>query len=453
MNYHKSLKRRVSFLLCLFSLTATIGASEYGVELNLHRFQRLNTPQFQTRAQDWFGIGIDRTFELAPRKRLKLNAESRYYRTDGNFIYSVAEAYWNYRDRRNELTIGRRVVDWNPGEAYWGLNNGLNGRQGLTLLGQEQEGLTGLHFNRNMGDLRFKFFMSYVFIPGLNPDTSFENGEVKSRSEWVRLPPKRTTFRDVPLSIFYKVDIPDIEDIVFKRSLGAGLDFKWGSGLISVFAIYKPENRLRANALVEGIDTDKSQVVIKAEPVVNHHVMLGAHIIQKIEEVTLLAAIDVTDPNATIGKDFDSLDPVQLRETNRVFESDDFVILPSYDRESTFRLAATTQVARARVGASFITLLSENTRGDDFFTDTVKWKNAFGLYSDLQITEEFFFAIDYKYDVSRKDEIIKTEASYTFPQGFRFLLGAELLKSPRSDSYWSVYRANDTIYGRLSAYF
>lgn len=439
----------------LLTLTPTHAEEEgHGLALSFHRYNRLNDPLFQTKTQDWFGLEVDRGVELAEAKSLYLKASIRYYRADGHFNYSVPEAYWDYQDQFNRLTIGRRIVDWNPGEAYWGLNNGLNARQGYTLLGEEQEGLIGVHFDRRFSQITAHFFMSYLHIPSLNPSTDIRDGRVITRSEWVRRPPTRTSFRGVPLDIFYKLDRPDIEDVIFKKSLGAAIDYQWDSGNIFFFTIYKPENNLRSNALVEGILTDESQVVIKAEPIVNHHVMIGAHLKQKIYDTEFMIGFDITDPNATIGKDFAALDPVQLRETNRVFATDDFVIEPNYDRESYARMALTQDWGRGLWGSlNYTRLMSKNVRGDDFFTDTVKWKSAVGVYLEYQFGEGFLASGDYKYDFSRKDEILKAEFSYTWRKQLTLLIGAELLKAPSLDSYWTVYRANDTAYARLSYHF
>jgi hypothetical protein len=427
--------------------------SAHGLELHFHRYHRLNEPLFQTRTQDWFGLEIDRAHQLSFAKSLYLKANLRYYRVDGNFNYSLPEAHWNYRDRVNELTIGRKIVDWNPGEAYWGLNNGLNGRQGFTLLGQEQEGLTGVHFDRRFGRVGTRFFMSYLHIPSLNPSTDIRGGEIITRSEWVRRPPERTSFRGVELDIFYELDRPSIDDVIFKKSLGAAIDYTWDNGHILFFSIYKPENNLRANAFVEGILTEENRVIIKAEPIVNHHVMIGGHVLHRFDQTTVMVGFDITDPNASLGADFDVLDPVELREANRIFETDDFVIEPSYERESYARTSVTHEWPGLRLGLSYIRLMSKNFRGDDFFTDTVKWKSAAGLYGDYSFADGFLVAFDYKYDFSRKDEVLKAEASYTWPIGLSFLVGGELLKAPNTDSYWTVYRANDTAYARLSYQF
>lgn len=426
---------------------------QYGFNAHFHRYQRLNNPLYQTRAQDWFGLGIDGGHELAYSKRLRLKTDLRYYRNDGNFNYSVSEAYWNYNDEITELTIGRRILDWNPGEAYWGLNNALNPRQGFTLLGEEQEGLVGLHLNRKFGNFTVKVYMSYVHVPSLNPSIDIRDGKVITRSEWVRRPPERTTFRDVPLDIFYKLNRPSVSDVVFQKSLGAAIDYEWLTGALSFFAIYKPENNLRANAFVEGVDTGASRVVVTAEPIVNHHAMLGAHLKQKIRDSWLTVGFDITDPNATLGKDFDVLDPVELEANNRIFVSDDFIIEPSYVRESYARVNLSHDWGRIRGSLNYIRLMSGNQRGDDFFTDTVKWKSALSVYGELDLTDHWRLTGDYRYDFSRKDEILRAEVSYTWSKMLRFQLGGELIKSPALESYWAVYRANDTAYARVSFFF
>lgn len=443
----------LTYSALIFPFFTALSQDLTGLSASYHRFSRLNTPATKVAGQDWIGASLENWWALAENKSFTIDFDTRYYIKDKSFNYSLSEGYWAYRDQRNILTIGRRILDWNPGEAYWGLN-AFNARQGFTLLDQEQEGLLGVSFKRQMGDLSFEFFASYFTIPQLNPGISIKDGMVKSRSEWVKLPPRRTTFQGVDLDIIYKLNEPDIlEDIILKKSLGAKGEFKWDEGKIAVFGIYKPENSIRANAFVEEIDPIADTVTITAEPIINHHVVLGAHIQQKFLDLNWRLGVDYTDPNAKLGKDFESFDPVQLRDTDRVFRSDDFVIEPSYDRESYLRASVEKKGRNHHFAFHGIQLLTKDIRGDDFFSDAEKWRSALGFYYEGFLSDQLRLMVDLKYDVKRKDNILRTEASYRFMPRLKLVVGAELLKAPSVNSYWSAYRANDTVYSQLTFYF
>ena len=60
---------------------------------------------------------------------------------------------------------------------------------------------------------------------------------------------------------------------------------------------------------------------------------------------------------------------------------------------------------------------------------------------------------DFRYDLARKDQIVKAEGSYTFLNRATLNIGMELIKSPQDNSYWSAYRANDTVYSSLRFLF
>lgn len=421
--------------------------------VSYHRFSRLNTPVTKSADQDWFGLSLDGEWQLARFKQIKYDFDTRYYMDAQDFNYSLQEGYWKYEDSKNRLVIGRRILDWNPGESYW-TQNGLNARQGFTLLDREQEGLLGLSFKRELGDFSVEVYMSYLHIPQLNPGISIEGGEVKSKSEWVKLPPSRTTFKGVELDITYKLNDPNVlKDIVLKKSLGASLDYEWGSGRVLGFAIYKPENSIRANAFVEEVDSVNDTVEVVAEPIVNHHVVLGGHIEQEYAGLKWLIGFDVIDPNARLGSDFEAFDPVELENERRVFRSDEFVIEPSYDRESYIRALVQKQWDTSTMTFHYIKEMSNFPRGDDFFTDTVKWENAVGFYMDHQFSDKLTGLIDLKYDLEREDNILRGEFSYRFNERFNVILGVELLKAPSRGSYWAAYRANDTAYGQLSFHF
>ncbi len=446
--------------------------NNYEVDFSYERFFRLNTPLNKTAADQWMGVSF-RTQRPDPRFYWDgfIDIDTRLYLkggTETDFIYSAPEFYIQRDDsystsaveideNGNEVQVerevkalfsfGRRLLDWNEHERYWQLGY-LNGQQGFALLGEKQEGLTGIHFNADTRVFRANIFFSYLFIPSLNPSIGEENGRITSNSEWVRLPPTQTIYNGVPAEIAYQINEPKIHRVLLNKSLGASFDLKWTQeGFLRAYAIYKPENKIRVNAQAY-YDTATGKVQVEANPVVNHHLLYGLQFHQNLSQhFNFIAGIDVNDPNARLGKDFDVLDPVQLREQNRTFDSEFFRILPSYDRESYAHYSLTYNNRRLILGSHYIHLISDNERGnDDFFSDTVKWKSALGLYGKYFVTDKWDILVDWRYDFVREDNILKSETSYFFWPNLHFSLGFELLKAPDRNSYWSAYRANDIVY-------
>ena len=327
------------FGAAVFSLVVQ-SAWAFDGALTYERFARLNTPSQKLQATDWLGLELD-TDRVRQTFDYHLHTDVRYYSEDNDYNYSVEEAYIQFTGENHHLGLGRKLMDWSPHQTYWQLDY-LNPQKGFNLLSQKQEGLMGVHYDYrpNKEGIRFSAFFSYLYIPSLNPSIDIENGQVSSTSEWQVLPPSKTVVRGQKVPIFYKLNMPPIEDIILQKSLGMKLAYSWESGKILSYAIYKPESGVRANAEAF-FNLDKKQVQVAANPIVNHHLMFGSSLHQRFQGVDYSAGIDVVDPNARLGgEDFEALGPLQLERSNRTFESEFFTVMPSYDRESYAYLSA-----------------------------------------------------------------------------------------------------------------
>ncbi|WP_157765680.1 hypothetical protein [Halobacteriovorax marinus] len=447
MNY-----RKISLLaLYIFSSLSTFADIEG--EFSYEKFVRLNSPQKKTEAVDWIGFSSaykqkSRDTEVFAEANLKY-----YFNGPQSLNYSLPEFYYTSETDDSTWTFGRKTLNWSLNEKYWLLGN-LNGRQGFTLLSSKQEGLTGLHYTKQMtSTMELGIFFSYFHIPVLNPGMKIENGKFSSNSEWIRRPPERTQILGTTVPIEYRMNEPSIGDVVLKKSLGINASYKWKSGAISSYAIYKPENSLRSNAEAS-LATDGSKVIAIANPIVNHHLMYGVQGKQYFGDVLGVVSFDVTDPNAKLGDDFEVLNPLQLEDNDRIFESEYFTIKPNYDKESYLSASASVERERYILSLNYILLMSDNSRGsDDFFSETVKWKNTIGAMGRVMWTEGLFTLIDYRYDFERKDQIVRIEGDYVIANALSLRVGAELIKSPDNTSYWSAYRANDIVYASINYLF
>lgn len=437
-----------SVFFLIFSIPEVWGATR---ELTYDKFYRLNNPIYRRDSGDWLGMSLDTTPSQSSAFDLFFSGDVRLYFQDNNSInYSVQEFYLDYKFEETSIVFGRKILDWNLNEKYWSLGY-LNGLQSFTLLSTEEEGVTGLIFKKRIGAFEFDILGSYLFIPQVNPSIEIKDGDVTSRSEWVRLPPKRTIKDGINIPIYYKMADYQIEKIIFNKSLGANLKYYWNKdrGGISAFAIYKPENRLRINA--SGYyDVNLNRAEVLADPTVSHHAYYGLQVFHAFGDVRARGGLSYVDPNTRIGKDL----LINISNARKTFESTNFNIKPRYDKEAYAHMSLNLDRENYKLTLNYIHLITDNVRGsDDFYSDAVKWMSTFGGGISFILSENFSADIDLKYDVRRKDNILKNEIRYNYKKEIKIALGLEILKAPDSNSYWSYYRTADTLYSTVGFIF
>lgn len=415
------------------------------------KFYRLNKPLYRSSSADLLNFAY-KTSTLNPQKKwdfFGMGELRLYFQEINKPSYSLQEGYLRYQGDNYNLNVGRKILDWNQNEKYWSLGY-LNANQAFTLMSTKEEGVTGAIISKKKGPFQFDFLLSYLFIPQINPSVDIDNGEVKSRSDWVRLPPKRTMVNGTEVPIYYKMSPFNISNIIFQKSLGVNLRYKWKGGSFSTFAIYKPENRLRVNASAYYDNLVLNQVVVEANPAVNHHAYYGTQLMQSFGDLKTRGGLSYNDPNARFGKDV----PLYNSDARKTFRSDFFTINPRYEKEAYAHMSAYLDRKNYIFSLNYIHLLTRSVRGsDDFFSDTVKWKRALGGAITLIFNDSFRFFIDLKYDFARFDNIVKSEITYNYNNKVNVSLGLEILKAPQDTSYWSYYRSNDILYSSIAYFF
>lgn len=433
------------FIIAINSPRAHEGIVSY------EKFYRLNKPLYRSNSGDLINFSLE-TAPVNYERQIDyfVMGDLRLYFQDNNAVnYSLQESYLHYDGYSYKLDIGRKILNWNQNEKYWSLGY-LNANQAFTLLSTEEEGVTGVIFTKGMGDFGFDIFCSYLFIPQLNPAINIKNGDVQSKSDWVRLPPQKTVINGVEIPIHYQISNYNVSKIIFQKALGGNIHYKWNNGEASAFAIYKPENRLRVNATAYYDNIALNKVVVEANPTVNHHAYYGLQIFQTLGDLQVLGGVSYVDPNARFGKDI----PIYNSEPRKTFTSDFFTINPRYDREAYMHGSANLDRKFYILSLNYIHLLSKSIRGsDDFFSDTVRWKRALGGSITLRYNDSLKFIFDLKYDFSRFDNIMSSSAIYNYKKIFYLSLALEVLKAPQNTSYWSYYRTNDTLYSSLGFSF
>jgi hypothetical protein len=418
--------------------------------MRYEKFYRLNQPVNRSTSGDFINFGLE-SAPLDSTKKYDFYGKGDlhlYFQDNNSLNYSLQESYLHYVGDSFKLDVGRKILDWNKNEKYWSLGY-LNALQAFTLLSTEEEGVTGALFSKSVGAFEFDLLLSYLFIPQINPAYDIKNGEVKSKSDWARMPPTKTIINGFEVPIYYKISKFDISNIILQKSIGGNLRYKWNNGEASIFAIYKPENNLRANASAY-YDISLNKIVVEADPTVNHHAYFGAQVFQYFGDFLYRGGVSYVDPNAKIGKDV----PIYKSAPRKIFQSDYFTINPRFDKEAYAHVSTELDRKAYKFSLNYIHLLTRNVRGsDDFFSDTVKWQRALGGSMTLIFNDSFSFLIDLKYDFARYDNIIKSELIFNYKKEFQISLGLEVLKASKDSSYWSYYRTNDVMYSSVGVFF
>lgn len=443
----------ILFIVLSFSLTKNAYSRS---SLSYEKFYRVNTPSDTAQTEDWFGLSFNEGYESKDKSiKAKFDIDFLYFpRGVAPFNFSLGQAYIQTRTQVRTGIWGRKIVNWSPFEKYWSLGQ-LNGNQSFKLLSDKQEGLLGYHSKWKVTEeIALHLFVSYLHIPAMNPQVTIENGKALSNSEWMRKPPTQTVISDNAVKdIYYQINDPNISDIVINKSLGLNFIYKDFGFTFNNFAIYKPESKIRVNA--EAVfDPAGDRVIVTANPIVNHHVVMGSNIQYKIESFRFGIGYQMSDPNAKLGSDFNVLDPVKLQKEHRTYSSEYLKIEPNYEKESYLMARAKYSNLNLLCEINYIKLLSSNERGsDDFFSETVKWKSALGAKVRYRVTDEVIFGADYKFDIIRLDQILKLTSSFQVTKDISIMIGGELLKAPEPNSFWSVYRANDSFYSKFKYSF
>jgi hypothetical protein len=435
--------------LLLFIVSFPLGAFEGS--MNYEKFYRLNTPLYRSDSGDLINFSLEsHALEKTKKFDYFYSGDVRLYFQDNNALnYSLQEAYVRYIGDDYKLYLGRKILDWNPNEKYWSLGY-LNANQAFTLLSTEEEGVTGLVYNKEIGPFEFDVLLSYAFIPQINPAVDFKNGEIIRRSDWAKpLPKDAVVTNGTVLPLYYNQPNYDVSKILLNKSLGGNVMYKWRNGGIAAFAVYKPENQLRINASASVASTN-DKVLIDLEPTVNHHAYYGLQLIQDFGDVKTRGGLSYVDPNARLGRDF----PISIDNARKSNPFKYLTLDPSYEKESYSHFSVNLDRKIYKLSLNYIHLLSGNVRRpDDFFSETVKWKRAFGGTATVYFTDAFSIMADLKYDLVRFDNILKSEIKYNYNNQVNISLGLEILKAPTENSYWKNYRANDLLYSSIGFYY
>jgi len=442
----------VKFLFLIaffFSATAWSVSSQLSYEFR----DSINQPINQNSAKDWLSID---TKSKKPNKRNDgyFEAGARYFHTSDMFMHSAPEVYFIRENSTNRLIFGRKIIDWNKYEQFWGLNH-INAQRTYELLDDQPEGPIGIFYEQTLWNrIKTSFFLSYFYIPQLNPGVKIKDGKISSPSDAVVYPSKVEVFEGRIRPIVYDLKRPKLKDVVFQKSLGFNLAYDHNNFLLSTYALYKPENKLRINARTPLNRVNSPDVAeVTARPFVNYHGVYGVLTGYHNSFTSNFLGVEVIDANTELDNIFKSIDPLKVEPQQRPVKNDEFDIRPSYIAQTYLHYTTIIPHDTYSISLNYIRLLSkESIQKDSFFQEASRFIDAVGIGGNLSFTDHFSTLVKWYYDFKRQDNIVKTEIGWN-SKSYGLVLGLEVLSAPDTESYWSNFRTNDSVYSKFSILF
>lgn len=166
----------------------------------------------------------------------------------GNSVLSylnIREIYFSNKiDDKSVIHIGRKLHNWSSLDTVWNLGVYQPQFKWNPLM-PENQGLTGIFWNKNDDAFGLTLFASPLYIPHQGASYEIKDGQFQAGNPWFQSPPQNIKFQNQLLPIDYNINKPETTDVVFQTQYGAQLRLGDNRGFFgNVAAMYKPSNQL-----------------------------------------------------------------------------------------------------------------------------------------------------------------------------------------------------------------
>lgn len=356
------------------------------------------------------------------------NASLRVYPDSNDLLFSLSEAYFSQNSGRSQYSVGRKILNWNPNEYFWGLGD-LNALKGFNLTEQDQEGITAFHFQRESKSGELHLFASFLHIPQMNPTFTNKDGTIEGRNEWSKVPHRFVSYQGNRIPIYYKIQYPTPQEIALQGSVGAMGRFFTKSGDWTVYSTYKPENSIRINATGYYEQFENEQAVVKAKPFITHHFLAGAG--WEKEFGSLKAAFNVQ-----------TVRPIEASDESFKFEA--LKVEPVYNKETTATFSLTHQTDTFTISANALSMIEGDVENENDFAVKPEWRQAIGLGYSWKLTDSLSWQGHWRYDLNYLDNITSNTIVWNSSKHTKVSANLLMIDSPDNKSHWAPFRANDS---------
>ncbi|WPU64686.1 hypothetical protein [Peredibacter starrii] len=355
--------------------------------------------------------------------------------------YSLQEAYVGGNlTSKDSLKVGRQIVPWSTVDAVWGFGK-VNNRRNFDYFLPGQEGLIGLAYERKSSNgMRYRTFLSGLYVPETNPplDIDKKDKTITSRSPWADPPASSTVYQGVPMKINYDVDYPQINEVIYRYTIGANLGYESKHWVADTFIMRKPENQLTADVDVN-VDIVGKVINANVAPKFYYHDVYGSTLKYRNLDFEMYVSGIAVRPQTNP----DVQEDVKYTEIKNQKRREDYVG-GGISRSNDLYTIAMNYVAR----------LSPFDRDKDDLALDPRWNQAVNIFASRNFGRFLTLSADGKFDMLTTDRLVMLRASYKVTQELLMNFGVNMIGTPGDGkSYWSPYKNNDAVFGALRYVF
>jgi hypothetical protein len=197
------------------------------------------------------------------------------------FALTSKNLYYGARDlddsSRLRLSFGRRHVGWSSLDALWNLGQ-VEPYDNWDRLRPSPQGLTGLFAYTETAYFDFRLFASYLMLPEIMPNVVINDQKqiLSEHPQAINSAPRDFTLLGKPVPIGYNLELPAIQNILFRPSLLGQMETKRELPYFAKIGFgYLPMNSFPI-AIVASLPTQVNSVVATLTPrLLSHRVYLG----------------------------------------------------------------------------------------------------------------------------------------------------------------------------------
>ncbi len=389
-----------------------------------------------------FDLGYDSTSAIDMDKKFRLKTRVN---DEGQIMFSLPESYLKYDFGEHTAYFGRAILPWSALDAAWGFGK-LNNRVNFDGFEPGQEGLAGVLVDFKLSpSVRLQAFASGLYIPEMNPGTKTDKdkGTVECTNPWCSAPDAEADTNDdgdPDTPIVYDVNMPEIQDIIFRYSIGGNIDLKVKDFGFNAFVIRKPENTISLSVEVS-LDAPNNVVNAEITPQVYYQNVAGMEAnYDVVRNVNIYASYLGIKPDKNPDRD----------EPLIVYTG----IKPNKKDEEYVGTGVRYNNKNFKASVNYVARISEFDITDDVLVEYPRWNQAANLNLSLGLTRKLGLSFDYKYDMHTEDRLTMFRANYLYRPNIIITAGANVIGSrAENDSYWSNFVNNDTVYSSLKYTF
>lgn len=178
----------------------------------------------------------------------------------GNSLLSyleIREIYFTFKiDYESSLHLGRKLYNWSSLDSDWNLGF-YQPQFRWSPLSPENQGLTGLLWEKNISIWGLSLFASPVFVPDQGPGYELKEGRFQSSNPWFPNPPKNVSIQGQLFPLNYEIHKPETSDVVFQQVYAAQIRVGDRNGFFTNIAgAYKPSHQLALGYKATHVITD-----------------------------------------------------------------------------------------------------------------------------------------------------------------------------------------------------